>query len=127
MEFMAPFVFIPLYVIVVAAWIQLVKKAGYSRAWVLLPLLLGPFAVLVVIFKEWPVQRELSWRGFLDGATSEELVETVERYALDLERAGDWKQATRVYQELARRIPESAEYYEKSAGRFASPTPLLMD
>ncbi|WP_165073360.1 hypothetical protein [Paludisphaera rhizosphaerae] len=124
---MAAFVFVPLFAIIAAAWIQLVKKAGYSRVWVFLPLLIGPLAVLVVILKEWPVHRELGWRRFLDGSTSDDLVEMVERYALDLEQAGDWKQATRVYQELARRIPESAEYYAKSASRFASPPPLLWD
>lgn len=104
----------------ISAIAEALRKAGFSRWWGLLLLLLGPIAVLIFAFKEWPVQREAAWSRLREGATSEDVIARVERYALDLEKAGHWKMASRVYEELSRRTPsESGDYYANCAKRLS--------
>jgi hypothetical protein len=108
--------------IVLIFWIpsEILHKAGFSRWWALLIPLTGFIGLAIFAYMEWPVRRELNWFRMKAGTFSVDLLPSVERYALDLERRGDWQEAAEVYEALSRRAPpgESADYYRNCMERL---------
>ena len=61
------YAFMGLWVVVsVIAWISILRKAGYSPAWLLLGLIpcVSPFFFLVFAFSKWPVVQEAERRRY---------------------------------------------------------------
>ncbi len=107
---------------VLVMFAQILKKAGFSPWLCLLMVipLIGFIVLVVLAFVEWPTQRELAWLRLKDGLTSPELIPPVERYALKLERLGDWKKAAEVYERLSHipSVNDNVEYYRNCVKRL---------
>ncbi len=109
---------------VLAFWIpaEILHKAGFPRWIAVFIPFTGFIGLAIFAFIEWPVQRELAWLRMKAGADSNEAIPLVERFALDLERRGEWKQAAEVYEELSQRASldesENAEYYRNCVKRL---------
>jgi hypothetical protein len=94
---------------------ELLHKAGYSRWYA--PLMLCPGFIGLIIFAvvDWPVQRELAWLRLKTGDPAGADVALVEKYAVGLEKRGEWKKAIEVLENLARTAGEGdgagEEYY----------------
>jgi hypothetical protein len=103
-------------------WIpaEILHKAGFSRVLALFIPLTGFLGLAFFAFIEWPIQRELAWLRFKAGMHSIGLIPVVERYAISLEKRGEWKDAAEVYEELARRAApgDNAEYYQNCVARL---------
>jgi hypothetical protein len=99
---------------------ELCHKAGYSRALGLLVAFTFPIGLIVFVFVDWPVYRELGWRKVAMGDYSERDLDLAQAYAIDLEQRGDWEQAAAVYEELSRKLPDpkEAEFAATSAKRL---------
>ena len=113
---MAPIVavLLTLGVLFLALWIpsEVLRKAGFSRLWMIAVFITGFLGLIALAFVEWPVERELAWHRLKEGDDSEETIAKAEHYAVRMEDAGDWKTAAMVFAELARRCPEEqAAYY----------------
>ena len=77
---------------------------------------------------DWPsspsssgrVQRELAWLRLKTDTPSIDLIPMVERYAIDLERHGEWKKAAEVYAELSQGASpgDNADYYRNCVERL---------
>ncbi len=91
---------------------EFLRRAGYSRWWVLMLFLTGFLGLIMFAILEWPIERENAWYRMRDGERSEELIARVERFAVELEKAGDWNRASRVFGDLSRATSgEAAAYY----------------
>jgi hypothetical protein len=99
---------------------EILHKAGFSRWYALLIPFTGFLGLVIFAFIEWPVRRELAWHRLKDGDASADLVAGAEGYAVYLEKRGEWKQAARVYEELASRSGpgESGDYYRNCLERL---------
>lgn len=99
---------------------ELLHKAGYSRWWALLFSPIGPVGMMVFAFLEWPVHRELAWRRLATGSDSARDFDMAQGYAVDLEKAGEWRRAIEAHELLARRSPDeaSAKYAADSIRRL---------
>jgi hypothetical protein len=72
----------------------------------------GFLGLILFAILEWPIEREIAWYRMRDGEHSEETIARVERYAVELEKVGDWKKASRVFGDLSRATTgEAAAYY----------------
>ena len=97
---------------------EILRKAGFSRLWALLMPFTGFLGMIVFAMVEWPAERRLAWYRFKDGADPD-LVPSVERYAVELEKEGDWKGASEVFEELRQQAaPDTAEYYANCLKRL---------
>ncbi len=99
---------------------EFLRKAGFSRWFALLIPLTGFIGLAVFAFIEWPVERELAWLRLKSGELTTDTIPLVERYAVNLERRGEWKKAAEVYTELSQKAPpdENAEYYRNCVERL---------
>ncbi len=99
---------------------RILRKAGFSWGFAFLGLILGPIALVIFAFSDWPIERELAWLRLKTGEPLGRLLGLVEAHAAALERSGDWKQAARVYQELIRKeiSDESTTYYRNCLSRI---------
>jgi predicted PurR-regulated permease PerM len=100
--------------------VEMLHKAGFSR-WIALFIPFTAFIGLAIFaFIEWPIQRELAWLRLKTGMLSPELIPSVERYALELERRGEWKQAAEVYEHLSNipSLEDNADYYRNCVKRL---------
>ncbi|MGP0068909.1 MAG: hypothetical protein ACLQGP_35575 [Isosphaeraceae bacterium] len=99
---------------------QILHKAGFTGWFALLLPLTGFVGLAIFSFIEWPIQQELAWMRLKGGMPSPELIPTVERYALALERRGEWKQAAEVYEALSHTpsLDDNAEYYRNCVERL---------
>jgi len=101
---------------------RILQKAGFSPWFCLLMAipLLGFIGLAVLAFIEWPVKRELAWLRLKAGMPSADLIPMVERYAIKLERLGEWKQAAEVYEVLSHTPSDddNAEYYRNCVERL---------
>ena len=111
--------------LILLIWVptEILRKAGFPRWYAVLAVLVPPagfFGLIAFALSEWPIHRELAWLRLRAGDTSGDGMASVEGYALDLERRGEWKRAVEVYKELARQAPtaESAEYYRNCSQRL---------
>jgi hypothetical protein len=109
-------------VLVATIVVRILQKAGFSPWCGLLLLipLIGFIGLVAFAFIEWPVQRELAWLRLKTGTFSPDLIPSVERYALKLEKQGEWKQAAEVYELLAHipSVDDNAEYYRNCVKRL---------
>lgn len=96
-------------------WIpsEILHKAGFARGWGFLIVFTGFLGLIIFALIEWPIHRELAWHRLRAGDSSGDNIASVERYAVDLEKCGEWKKAEEVFEELARRAPsaEVTDYY----------------
>jgi hypothetical protein len=108
-------VFVVLSFLILILWIpsEILHKAGFARGWAFLTFLIGPLALIILALIEWPIHRELAWHRLRAGGSSGDNIASVERYAVDLEKCGEWKKAEEVFEDLARRAPseEVTDYY----------------
>ena len=80
----------------------------------------GFVGLAIFAFIEWPVERELAWLHWKSGELTADTLPSIERYAVELERRGEWKKAAEIYMELAQRVPadENGEYYQNCVKRL---------
>jgi hypothetical protein len=99
---------------------RILRKAGFSWGFALLGLVLGPIALLIFAFYDWPIERELAWLKLKGGEPPGRLWGLAEGHAAALERNGEWKQAAQVYRELISKAgpDENASYYRNCLSRL---------
>ena len=106
----------------VAAFVVIIRKAGYSGWWMLIAIVppVNIVMLLVFAFRQWPIQRELARLRVIAGSAIQADFDSLVTEAVSADQTGEWIHAVHLFELVASKSPgdETRAYATDSIERI---------